>query len=38
MPPSARPTNLRELRDSGWASKSVKQEIRDNFLRVLAAG
>jgi magnesium chelatase subunit I len=38
MPPSARPTNLRELRDSGWVSKSVKQEVRDNFLRVLAAG
>ena len=38
MPPSARPTNLRELRDSGWASKSVKQEVRDNFLRMLAAG
>jgi magnesium chelatase subunit I len=38
MPPSARPTNLRELRDSGWASKSVKNEVRDNFLRMLAAG
>src|SRR5690349_16884918 len=38
MPPSARPTNLSELRDSGWVSKSVKQEIRDNFLRLLAAG
>ena len=33
-----RPTNLRELRDSGWVSKSVKQEIRDNFVRMLAAG
>jgi magnesium chelatase subunit I len=38
MAPSARPTNLRELRDSGWVSKTVKQEIRDNFLRALAAG
>src|SRR5579872_6577700 len=38
MAPSARPTNLRELRDSGWVSRSVKQEIRDNFLRTLAAG
>jgi magnesium chelatase subunit I len=38
MPPSARPTNLRELRDSGWVSKSVKHEVRDNFLRMLAAG
>src|SRR5215813_7781706 len=33
-----RPTNLRQLRDSGWASKTVKQEMRDNFLRMLAAG
>jgi magnesium chelatase subunit I len=33
-----RPTNLRELRDSGWQSKTVKQEIRDNFLRALASG
>jgi magnesium chelatase subunit I len=34
----ARPTNLRELRASGWVSKPVKQEIRDNFLRLLAGG
>ena len=33
-----RPTNLQQLRDSGWVSKTVKQEIRDNFLRMLAAG
>ncbi|QDU97582.1 magnesium chelatase [Lignipirellula cremea] len=33
-----RPTNLRELNDSGWVSKSVKQEIYDNFIRQLAAG
>jgi magnesium chelatase subunit I len=26
------------LRSSGWTSKSVKQEIHDNFLRQLAAG
>ncbi len=32
------PTNLQELIDSGWQSKSVKQEIRDNFLRHLAGG
>jgi len=32
-----RPTNLKELRDSGWQSKTVKQEIRDNFLRLLHA-
>jgi magnesium chelatase subunit I len=31
-----RPTNLRELRDHGWQSKSVKREIHDNFLRMLA--
>ena len=30
------PTNLRELRDSGWQSKSVKREIHDNLLRMLA--
>jgi magnesium chelatase subunit I len=38
MAATSRPTTLKELRDSGWTSKSVKQEIRDNFLRMLAAG
>src|ERR1700751_4732590 len=38
MPARARPTNLKELRDSGWVSKTVKQEIRDNFLAQLAKG
>jgi magnesium chelatase subunit I len=33
-----KPMNLKDLIDSGWQSKSVKQEIRDNFLRSLAAG
>ncbi len=33
-----KPTNLRDLRASGWVSKSVKQEIRDNFLRMLRDG
>jgi len=33
-----RPTNLRQLRESGWVSRSVKQEIRENFLRTLSAG
>ena len=33
-----RPTNLKELLDAGWESKSVKQEIRDNFLRMLKNG
>src|SRR5437660_2561037 len=35
MAVKVRPSNLRELRDSGWTSKTVKQEIRDNFLRML---
>ena len=33
-----RPTSLLELRESGWISKPIKQEIHDNFLRALAAG
>jgi magnesium chelatase subunit I len=33
-----KPATLRELRESGWASKPIKQEIRDNFLRMLAGG
>jgi magnesium chelatase subunit I len=33
-----RPANLKELRDCGWRSKPVKQELRDNFVRALAAG
>ena len=33
-----RPTNLAELLESGWTSKSVKQEIHDNFLRKLQNG
>ncbi len=37
-PSHNKPTNLKELRESGWVSKTVKQEIRDNFLRALAAG
>ncbi len=32
------PTNLLELRESGWVSKSVKREIYGNFMRELAAG
>jgi magnesium chelatase subunit I len=35
---SPRPSTLRDLRASGWHSKTVKQEIRDNFLRMLSAG
>src|SRR2546427_9627678 len=33
----SRPTTLHDLRASGWVSKPIKQEIRDNFLRMLAA-
>jgi magnesium chelatase subunit I len=33
-----RPATLTELRASGWVSKTVKQEVRDNFLRMLAEG
>ncbi|MCE9568302.1 MAG: magnesium chelatase [Planctomycetes bacterium] len=32
-----RPTNLQQLRESGWQSKSVKHELRDNFLTALKA-
>src|SRR5215471_6509405 len=35
---SAKPSNLRQLRESGWRSKSVKREIHDNFLAALARG
>jgi magnesium chelatase subunit I len=34
----SKPTNLRELRDSGWRSKSVKSEIHDNFIAMLPSG
>lgn len=33
-----RPATLAELRASGWVSKPIKQELHDNFLRMLAAG
>ena len=33
-----KPSNLKELIDSGWQSRTVKQEIRENFLRLLASG
>lgn len=35
---TTRPRNLAELRSSGWRSKTVKQEIHDNFLARLQAG
>src|SRR3990172_4549196 len=33
-----RPQTLAELRSSGWQSKTVKQEIHDNFLAKLTNG
>jgi magnesium chelatase subunit I len=33
-----RPSNLRQLRESGWKSKNIKREIYDNFMRLLAGG
>ena len=33
-----RPNNLKALRDSGWQSKSVKHELRDNYLAALKTG
>src|SRR5262245_32436718 len=38
MTEKVRPTDLKALRESGWVSKSVKQEIRDNFLTLLQRG
>lgn len=35
---SHRPTTLKELRASGWQSKSVKHELRDNYLKTLQSG
>src|SRR5262245_25194133 len=34
----AKPSTLRQLRESGWRSKSVNREIHDNFLAALARG
>lgn len=33
---SVRPSNLQELQDSGWKSRTVKEEIRSNFLAALS--
>ncbi|NDC63656.1 MAG: magnesium chelatase [Planctomycetia bacterium] len=32
------PATLADLRASGWRSRSVKEEVRENFLRMLQAG
>lgn len=37
-PPASFAATLEELRASGWRSRSVKQELRENFTRALAAG
>lgn len=38
MTTTTRPATLAELRASGWVSKSVKQEIYDNFIAQLSGG
>ncbi|MBI1918634.1 MAG: magnesium chelatase [Planctomycetes bacterium] len=38
MSAGARPSTLHDLRNSGWNSRSVKEEIRSNFLRMLHKG
>src|SRR4051812_18283045 len=38
MTKPGRPTNLHDLREGGWKSRPVKQEIRDNFIRMLRDG
>jgi magnesium chelatase subunit I len=38
MTSADRPATLKDLRASGWASRTVKQEIRANFLRMLRDG
>ncbi len=38
MNSSQRPATLQQLRDSGWKSRTVKDEIRANFLRQLQTG
>jgi magnesium chelatase subunit I len=35
---SDRPSTLKQLRESGWQTKSVKDEIRANFVRQLQSG
>src|SRR5246127_4394095 len=38
MTSGPRPTTLAQLRACGWQSRTVKQEIRNNFLRQLHSG
>ena len=37
-PNLTRPTTLAALQASGWQSRPIKDEIRSNFVRMLAAG
>ena len=36
--PAHLPKTLAELRAAGWRSRTVKEEVRENFLRMLASG
>src|SRR5436190_7232081 len=38
MTDTPKPSTLRQLRESGWRSKTVKREIYDNFLAALTRG
>ncbi len=38
MSSAERPDNLAQLRESGWQSRTVKEELRDNFQRALSDG
>jgi magnesium chelatase subunit I len=38
MSSDRRPATLQQLRESGWKSRTVKQEVRENFLRKLSSG
>ena len=35
---TVKPATLRQLRESGWQSKTVKRKIHDNFLAALSRG
>ncbi len=37
-PPRTKPSTLAELKRSGWRSRSVKQELRENLIAALARG
>ena len=32
------PTNLKELKESGWESRNIKEELQANFTAVLKSG